>query len=82
MGLVSVRGRMADEYSDEYRDACEGRVILAMPLDQRRREIEMRANKRGGGDPRRAAAIKSELERVVTEEWRFARESREAKAAA
>jgi len=79
--LANMQGRLVNAAGDEWKAACEAHELLTrVALADRAREIQARADKRGGGDPRRTAAIKAEIEHAVMAQWKWLRARREARA--
>lgn len=82
--LVECYGRLIDAAGEEWKDVCEARSILAVPLEGRSRHMEMFAEKRCRGNAGLRAAILAGLQKTVTREWQWRRDqkaAREGKAA-
>lgn len=74
--LVECYGRLIDSAGEEWKDVCEARTILRVPLESRARHMEMIAKKRGRGDPKIEAVILAGLKASVTKEWQWLRDQK------
>jgi hypothetical protein len=78
--VVEAYGRLVESSGGEWKEICEARFFLAVPLEHRRREMELTAKKRSGGEKDREKTILAHLEALVTREWKWRRDQK-AKAA-
>lgn len=76
ISIVESYGKLVDSSGDQWKDACEARSLMAVPLEERRRHMELMAQKRSGGDKGREAAILAHLETIVTREWKWRKEQK------
>lgn len=81
ISIVECYGKLIDSSCDQWKEVCEARSILAVPLETRRRHMELIAQKRSGGEKDREAAVVAHLEAIVTREFKWRKEQK-ARAAA
>lgn len=77
--LVEVYGRLVSSAGEEYRAACEARVILEYPRVDRMDCMRATARKRGGNDETARAAILERLQADVMREWSWRQEQKKKK---
>jgi hypothetical protein len=75
--VVSLYGRFVPAWSEEFRSACEARVILAKPREERPEFMQSIALRRGRTDEERKIVFEA-LSGAVTAEWDWRKKQREA----
>ncbi|MDP3328755.1 hypothetical protein [Parvibaculum sp.] len=75
--VVALYGRMVPAWSEEYRAACEARVILEKPREERPEFMQSIARRRGRTDEEQKIVFDA-LSGAVTAEWDWRKKQREA----
>jgi hypothetical protein len=71
--FIEQYGVRVSTSSEAYKEACEARVLLRMPIEKRRSMIDSFVKKRGRGHPQTEYLVREALQNALTREWEFRR---------
>jgi len=75
--LVLLYGRLVSSAGEEFKSACEARLILSKPREDRPAFIESISRKRSPKDEEGVRAIRDALTEAVMREWDWRKKQRE-----